>query len=260
MDRQDFNKRQTGLAGAAVATLLAACGGGVGEAVIAVASFLGSGGGQYALEPRPMPAGYVFDINGAADSLTLSLSPTDVQTGQPADLYASRYPVYVLNRTGTRLLGCTPGTAGEVDGRRVVLGANGSCFSGNYDNINRIVSDDGSRALIVNTFPNLGPGLWVDVNDASRSLKFTSASAGCEFNGSTARRFTVALRPLSATQAAPGLAVALTPLGIASLAVAGGPTYSGEFIGISALRLSTSNPAASSDFQRRNLAPPAASC
>ena len=235
-----------------MAVVLASCGGGVGEAVIAVASFLGAGGGQYTLEVRPAVAGFSF----GDDAITLSLASNAVVTTQPTDLYASGYDVYVLNVTGTRLASCR-NASGRAEGRRLMIGTNGSCFAGNFDSVNRAVSDDGTKALYIDFFPNLSTGLWVDVNDASHSFKFIGVASGCEFSGSTTRRIaTVVLRPATIQQAAVGQAVTFTATGIASLAVTGGNNWTGEFIGVSAMRLTSGGTTV--ELQRRNVAAPAA--
>jgi|GEM_PF-2803365 len=236
---------------AALAAVVAmtSCGGGVGE--VLVATFLGAGGGNYLLQlrnPGP-PAGYdPFD-----ETVTLSLTPLpDINTGQP-DLYATAYDVYAINGTG-RLASCS-NRLGRVDGRRLSIP---NCFSGNFDSVNRIVSDDGSQALILGSpvTPNLTSGLWVDVNDTARAYKF-ALSAGntvaCEFSGSTKRAAAVDLRRARVEVSAPILT--LTEPAITRLAIAGGSTWTGEFIGISALRLTSGS--TQLELQRRNQNAPA---
>lgn len=238
-----------GVAAAAMVVLATAqvsCGGGVGE-LIAVAAFLGSGGGQFQLEPRPVPATYgIFD-----DAMTLSLTSDAAGTVAP-DLYASGYNINVIGVNGVRLQACS-NRSGRVEGDRVTIG---NCFSGRYENVNRIVSDDGTRALYHEFDPNLTTGLWVDVNDAGRAFKFVGSSVACEYAGSTKRAASVVRRSASITQAQVGQPFTLVTSGITSLAVVGGSTWTGEFIGISGLRLRSGS--TTLELQRRNLQPPAA--
>lgn len=234
-------------AAAAVAATLVqvACGGGVGE--LALATFLGTGGGQFLLEPQPMPADYgIFD-----DALTFSRSGTQVDT-TPPDLYASEYNVFVSGVNGARLGACT-GASGRVVGERVTITG---CFTGRYVNVNRLVSDDGTRVLYHSFDPDLATGLWVDVNDASHALKFVGQTAACEYVGATKRAASYQRRLAEVSQAANGRPFVLTTAGITSLAVTGGQTWTGEFIGISGLRLTSGT--SSVDLQRRDTAAPAA--
>ena len=227
----------------AAAALQTSCGGGVGEAL--VLSFLGTGGGQFVLEPRPVPAGYEI----RADSMTLSLTNDGGGTTQP-DLYASGYNINVLGSPTGRLLACRNAT-GRVEGSKVTIAG---CFSGSYENINRIVSDDSTRALYHVFDPNLTTGLWVDINDPSRAIKFSSVTQACEYTGGTKRAATVVRRDASLTQAQAGQPFTLVTSGIAAMAVSGSSTWTGEFVGISGLRLTSGNSRV--ELQRRNQAPP----
>lgn len=243
--RTHFVPRSAGMAAVLVAAgvLQTSCGGGVGEAL--VLSFLGTGGGQFQLEPRPVPANYgLFD-----DAMTLSLTADAGGTVAP-DLYGSSYSINVIGVNGVRLQACRNAT-GRVEDTRVSIA---NCFSGRYENINRIVSDDGARALYHVFDPNLTTGLWVDINDPSRAIKFSSTTQACEYTGSTKRAATVVRRLADVSQAASGQLFTLVTSGITTLAVSGGATWSGEFVGISGLRLTSG--ATGIELQRRNQSPP----
>jgi len=246
MNRHSKLNIAAAVAAIVTATAQVSCGGGVGE-VIAVAAFLGTGGGQFRLEPRPVPANHdIFD-----DGMTLSLTSDASGTVAP-DFYASGYDINVINVTGSRLQSCS-NQKGRVEGDRVTIP---NCFSGRYENVNRMISDDGSRALYHEFNPNLTTGLWVDVNDANRAYKFASNTVACEYTGGTKRAASVVRRNASVTQSQQGQPFTLVVSGITSLAVVGGSTWTGEFIGISGLRLTSGS--TSVELQRRNLQPPSA--
>lgn len=229
----------------AAALVQVSCGGGIGE--LAVAAFLGTGGGQFVLEPQPLPTNYgIFD-----DTLTFSRSATQVDTTPPS-LYASGYDVFVSGVSGARLTACN-GAKGRVEGDRVTIAG---CFTGRYVNVNRLVSDDGTKVLYHQFDPDLTTGLWVDVNDSSHAVKFVGTTVACEYVGAVKRAGSYQRRLANVSQTANGRPFVPTTAGITSLAVTGGQTWTGEFIGISGLRLTSGT--TSVDLQRRDLPPPAA--
>lgn len=238
------------VATAAIALALAACGGGgdgAGGGGTAVGTFLGTGGGQFEMAPRPLTVDYALYDN----TLTLSRSAAQVDT-TPPDLYASGYDVYVANTNGPLVASCK-GASGRVQGDRVTIAG---CFTGRYVNINYLLSDDGTKALFHTITPDLIAGLWVDLQDSSHSVKFAGQNTACEYAGGTKRPASYQVRGASVTQAGSGDPIEMTTAGLTSLVVTGGRTWTGEFVGISGLRLTSGTTIV--DLQRRNLIAPSA--
>jgi len=160
---------------------MAACGGDV----IAVLGALGAAGGNYPLDANSATAKLETrpsdPNNPNSDPLAITITIDGAAQGQLGqNLFDESFPVTVVSGS----LGgadCT-NTKGTVTGDRLDLG---SCFRGRYENVNRVVSDDGKVVLRFDQFnPNLSTGIWVDIQNTSRRIKFTSNSAGCELKGS----------------------------------------------------------------------------
>lgn len=236
--QQHGSKRHDGMA-LSLLTLLAACGGGVGELLL-VAGFLGSGGGQYFQDDNTLPGFQVADCGGEACTLTVNLEAPEF------DLYATAYGV----RVNGPLPNCND-VGGRVEGRNVRLG---SCLTGSYVNPNEIRSDDGKTVLFHDFFPNLSEGVWVDVNDAGQRFKFTSTLAGCEITAAGKKPLQVVVTP--SNYAALVFGDPNTPLQprtvITSLTVTGGASWTGDFIGASSMRLQSGG--RSIELERRDQA------
>ena len=118
---------------------------------------------------------------------------------------------------------------GTVDGDRLDLG---SCFQGRFAKVNKVVSNDGRQVLLFGTFfPSLSSGIWVDIDQPSRRVKFVNDGSGCEFvNGAaTGRLATITLQSADLSNG-----VYDDVLGFQL----GDQTWSaGDFAGISGLRL-----------------------
>lgn len=238
-------KRHDGMA-LSLLTLLAACGGGVGELLL-VAGFLGSGGGLYFLDDPDQPGFQVADCGGERCTFSFGVdAPIDPNTGLPEfDLYGTGYAL----RVNGPLANCN-NVAGRVDGRSVLLG---NCITGQYVNPNEIRSDDGKTVLYHDFFPNLTDGVWVDVNDAEQRFKFTSSVAGCEITTTGTKPLQMLVTPSNYSTLVFG--DPNTPLKartvVTSLAVTGGATWTGEFIGASSMRLVSGG--RSIEVERRDL-------
>jgi hypothetical protein len=157
---------------------VAACGGDV----IAVLGALGAAGGVYTFDADPTTAKLETRRSEIADQvLFISIQIDGDNNGLGRNFFDESFPVTV---TGGSLGGadCT-NTKGRVNGDRLELG---TCFQGRFENVNRVVSDDGKVVLRFDNFnPNLSTGIWVDIQNTSRRIKFTSDTTGCELNGST---------------------------------------------------------------------------
>lgn len=230
-----------------VLTLLAACGGGVGELLL-VAGFLGSGGGQYFLDNNSLPGFQSVDCGGQPCSVSITVdAPRDPNSGLPVfDLYATAYAV----RVSGSVSGCVSAT-GRVQGRNVLLG---DCIAGQYVNPNLIRSDDGRRELFHDFIPDLTTGVWVDVNNTDQRFKFTSGSAGCEITSSGKKPLRVTVTSSNYSEMVSGIPnTVLRPRTvITSLTVTNGASWNGDFIGASSMQLTGGG--RSIEVERRNQA------
>jgi hypothetical protein len=167
------------------AVLAAATVAAYGSDAIAALGALGAAGGVYTFDAYPMTAKLETRPSDPykpnSDPLAIRIRIDGSAPGPLGqNLFDKSFPVTVVSGS----LGgadCT-NTKGAVTGDRLDLG---SCFRGRYENVNRVVSDDGKVVLRYDQFnPNLATGIWVDIQNTSRRIKFTSNSAGCELKGS----------------------------------------------------------------------------
>jgi hypothetical protein len=177
-----MNKIKVWGANVLAAAAVTACGGDV----IAVLGALGAAGGDFTLDADPATARLetrLSDPNDEfSDPLGINIQVDDgANGGLGENLFDESFPV-VVNRGSLGGASCA-GVRGTITGDRLDLG---SCFRGRYENVNRVVSDDGRTVLRFDSFnPNLTIGIWVDIQNTSRRVKFTSNNEGCELRGST---------------------------------------------------------------------------
>ncbi|HEY6133282.1 MAG TPA: hypothetical protein VIW70_04835 [Rubrivivax sp.] len=164
------------------AAAVAACGGDV----IAVLGALGAAGGDFTLDANPATAQLETRLsdpgNPFSDPLGINIQVDDgANGGLGENLFDESFPVRV-NSGSLGGANCA-GVTGRITGDRLDLG---NCFRGRYENVNRVVSDDGTVVLRFDSFsPNLSIGIWVDIQQTSRRIKFISNSAGCELKSGT---------------------------------------------------------------------------
>lgn len=218
----------TALAAAGAAAVLMACGG----ETIAVLGIIGAAGGDFTLDGNPATAALEPVLSDPAnpfsDPLKINIQVGNAPGGNPwENLYDSPFGVVV--NSGSLGAGNCAGVAGTVDGDRMDLG---TCFKGRFANVNRVVSDDGTKVLLFGAFsPTLSSGVWVDIRQRTRRIKFSSNTAGCEFNGSAPTGNAVSLVQVDADLAA-GVYNSVQQFTV------GGQTWSsGQYVGVSGLRL-----------------------
>lgn len=217
---------------AAVAAALVACGGGV----IATLGAIGAAGGDFTVDVDPSTPGLQtapsVPGNAFSDPLGINIQLDTKTNGSLWDNYFESSFGIVVN-SGTLGTGaCTAGLKGTVDGLRMDLGA---CFKGTFTSVNRIVSDDGNTVLLFGAFnPSLANGIWVDIHDESHRIKFKSDSAGCEYRGGTLTANAVTLVQVAA-DLPNGVFNAVRQFTIGTTVW---PT--GEYVGVSGLRLTNS--------------------
>lgn len=218
----------TALAAGGAAAVLMACGG----ETIAVIGIIGAAGGDFTLDGNastPALEPVLSDpANPFSDPLKINVQVGNAPNGNPwENLYDTPFGV-VVNSGSLGGASCA-GATGTVDGDRIDLG---SCFKGRFTNVNRVVSDDGSKVLLFGSFsPTLSSGVWVDIRQRTRRIKFASNTAGCEFNGSTPTGNAVSLVQVDAD----------LPNGIYNSVqqfTIGTQTWAtGQYVGVSGLRL-----------------------
>jgi hypothetical protein len=210
---------------AVVGGVLAACG---GSEVLAVISFLGSAGGDWRFGSIDSGAFVADGSCGGECRINIAAKTTQ-------DLFSDRFEV----RYSGNLPGCPdssdPGEDGQVTGERIVLPG---CFSGRYESINRVISDDGRRhAFFDRGSLDLTTGVWVEIQDGRRRFKFendaderdTTAISGCELT--IPAKTSVAMSVTTASIDDDRVATTIDSLSV------GGEVWSGEFVGISGMRL-----------------------
>ncbi len=221
------------VAASAVAAAVAACGGGE---IVAVVSFLGSAGGDWRVDD-PAQAGFQprADCGALADeNCVINIQPIG------RSLFTSSFGA---SFTGN-LPGCPdqPRTDGSISGGFVTLPG---CFVGRYESINEVVSDDGRiRAYFDSEVPDLSTGVWVEIQRERRRFRFQTNTSGCELT--TPMRTAVAVTIEPADIDAGKLQTLITAFTI------GGETWTGNFVGISGIRLVRGNDVL--ELQRRDLA------
>lgn len=217
---------------------LAACGGG---AAIAVLGSLGAGGGDWFVDADNTAAGYQPRRNCGGQTCTININPES--------LYQRDYAI----TAGGTLPGCSGSHAGTVsDAVNVSIPG---CFTGRFLSVNEMVSNDGQLHAYFDFFPSMSTGVWVDIQDDSHRLVFTSNAAGCEVNGTTKRTLTLAIqnsnfRSYANDTPTPTL---VSNTSITRLTIQGTPVreFTGEFVGASGLRLTRSGETI--ELQRRDL-------
>jgi hypothetical protein len=221
-----------GAAASAATALLVACGGGE---IVAVFSFIGSAGGDWVVDD-PAQTGFQQRRDcgpGDDEGCVINIQPINRSP------FASAFGV---SFTGN-LQGC-PDVArrdGTVAGDRIELPG---CFSGRYLSINEVVSNDGRvRAHFDTEVPELTTGVWVEIQRERRRFKFQSNSAGCELTTPVRTAVAVTIEP--ADLGAGRLQTLITAFTI------GGETWSGNFVGISGIRLTRGGELL--ELQRRDL-------
>jgi hypothetical protein len=238
-------KRVTAAPVLAAALALAACGGGE---VIAIVQFIGSAGGDWVVDD-PTVAGFQprSDCGTSQDQDCF----VNLQIDGVRSLYATGFGVtYTGNLPGCPAgSGADPAKAGTVSGERISLPG---CFSGRYLTINEALSDDGLvRAYFDSEAPNLTEGVWVEIQDGQRRFKFTSDPGtrtttdigGCELSAAPPNA-------LDMTVVAADLGAGRLQTEITAFTVAG-QTWSGRFVGISAMKLTRGSEVL--ELQRRDL-------
>ena len=244
-------RAKTWTAAATVAATLAACGGGD---ILAVVSFLGSAGGDWRFDDTSGPG--FQELAQCIDPAEVPPNPANKTS--PCVINIQRLddrnffsPDFNVRYTGN-LDGCPP-TNGRRDdtghGERVALPG---CFSGRYVTINEVVSDNGQlRAYFDSEVPDLRTGVWVEIQQEQRRFKFnddpglqdTTVIQGCELSAPAPNNvsMTVEAADISSNR----LQTRITAF------TAAGRTWTGGFIGLSAMRLVIGSEVL--ELERRNL-------
>ena len=134
------------------------------------------------------------------------------------------------------------GATGTISGMRLDLG---DCFTGRFDNVNRVVADRGGRVLLFGSFqPSMNVGIWVDVDDETHRYKFEDDDTGCEIDasGPTGRSITL-------TQVDADLRNGVYN-SVRDIRVGSRTWTTGEYLGVSGLRLSGGAPALALERRR----------
>lgn len=218
--------------------LLLSCGGGE---VLSILGYIPAAGGQYSINDNA--AGGFTERRcfstalGSDDRCGLSLAPTQNTAGN-ADteaLYASRYSVTASGQLRDDDSACANLT-GTVDGPLLSLG---SCFTGRFENPNKVVATDGSGiTLVVDFFPRMADGVWVDIHDRTRRFKFDNNASGCELSAAGERQVDLNITASDVTNSNGFGVIAETVMAAFTVQRVGGPeTWSGRFVGASGLRL-----------------------
>jgi hypothetical protein len=231
--RGDDMRIRTWLAGAAAAAVLAACGGGE---IVAVVSFLGSAGGDWRVDNSAQPGFQPRSDCGAQrnEACVINIQPID------RSLFTSTFRA---SFTGN-LPGCPAQSRddGIVSAGFVTLPG---CFVGRYESINEVLSDDGSvRAYFDSEVPDLSVGVWVEIQREQRRFKFQDNASGCELTTPTRTPVAVTIAPADID--AGRLQTQITDFTV------GGETWTGNFVGISGIRLVRGNDVL--ELQRLDLA------
>jgi hypothetical protein len=208
---------------AAAALALAACGGGA----LLVLGFIGSAGGDW-IQDDPAIAGFQPLRNCGDDGE--QQCGINIQPAPGADfLYATTFDLEYNTAT---LPGCPERGNGRANGRRLVL--NG-CFSGEYVNVNQAVSDNGAVRMFFEFEPVLAQGVWVELHQERRRFAFDDNSSGCEL-GTPNVPVAVDIIPANLTDDSKPI-VTETTIGSFTIAGDAGGAWSGEFVGVSGMRL-----------------------
>lgn len=232
-------KHRIGIASAVgAAAILAACGGGE---VLAVIGFLGSAGGDWKFD-NPAIAGFQRLKNCGTNNPPDANCFINIQIDGTRDLFATSFNVRYQGNVGTCPGSQTAG--GRVDGDRVTLP---NCFSGRYVNINEVVSDSGTmRAYFDSEVPDETVGVWVEIQQGIRRFKFGNvASQRCELT-TPRTSATITIDP-AVIDENPALFKPQTTITM----VVGGRTWSGVFVGMSGMRLTSGSDVM--ELERRNL-------
>lgn len=225
-------------AAAGAAALVVACGG----EVLAALSFIGSAGGDWRVDD-PALAGFQQRQNCGAqsnESCAINIQPIGTQS-----LYASDF---ALSYTGN-LPGCpaVARTDGRATGKRISLPG---CFSGQYLTINEALSDDGTvRAFFDTSVPDLTTGVWVEIQDGRRRFKFKNNPVAQDVTAIQGCELTTPPTTVTATVSAASIDAGRLQTTIAPFTI-GTQTWSGEFVGLSGMRLVRSGEGL--ELERRN--------
>jgi hypothetical protein len=240
----------TAASAAVAASLVVACGG----ETIAVLGAIGAAGGDWlvddnpataALEPRANP-------NDPINPQAVNLQPLRPASDPFGFLYASEQkmdiPAISIAGCGSVVPNTTQATV--ADNRLVIP----NCFSGKFASVNRVVSDDGQKALVIESFdPTLAQGIWVDIDNRSRRVKFVDDTSGCEIKDGKLTGNTVTV-----VQGLPDSSTG-TPARITQFTIGTQTWTAGEYVGVSGLRL-TGGPGKLELKRERDTDPPAVSC
>jgi hypothetical protein len=214
--------------------------------------FLGTGGGQWLLttpdaaSPGGRRSFQPLRCGGALCELDLKIADIADSDDPQRVLYRSRFKV----RATSNLPGCQ-GAQGVVDGAQIDLGACGrGAFVGPNEVHLRLPGRGEVAAWVFDFVPDLHSGAWAVVGQPGRVFKFQPprrdggvlAARGCELKAGAPQvpaEIVVSLSNFREAASAGGAAVpALKPrTKVARLAASGGPAFSGEFVGVSALQL-----------------------
>lgn len=218
-------KRTLTLCTLAAVAALASCGG----ETLAVLGFIGSAGGDFVVDADPNTAGLQRKAGCAQGDCRINVS-FDPPLGDER-LYASTLSVRATGDVGGAANACND-VPGRIAGRRLELG---SCFQGEFKSLNEVLSDDGqTRLFFDNVSPSIDEGVWFNIHDSNQRFKFTSGQTGCERVGSASTPLTVDIQ-LSDTEATPPSFAGINNLTIQR--TTGAEVFSGQFVGISGMRL-----------------------
>ena len=203
---------------------LGSCGGDVIATV-----FIGAVGGDFIRDDDDtQPGAQATGCGGGGCVVTIN--PTTF----PQDPFVTTFDVAYQNATSVP--GCAASGSGRIDGRSVTL--NG-CFSGSFENINRVLASDGRR-WFRNAGVDLIAGIWQEVESGQRRFKFVSDDNGDPEKTFTGCELTTPPRVATAVVLKSDVRNPAGPFDttVSSFVVAGaGGAWTGTFNGLSNLTL-----------------------